>query len=55
MGRTSNQIGEFESGVTAAWLGPVGSAVLGGIGTLVVVAIWASRFPALRDRDRLIP
>jgi MFS family permease len=51
----SNQIGEFESGVTAAWFGAVGSVVLGGIGTLVVVAFWASRFPALRDRDRLIP
>ena len=51
----SNQIGEFESGVTAAWLGAVGSVVLGGIGTLVVVAIWASYFPALRDRDRLVP
>ncbi len=51
----SNQIGEFESGVTAAWFGPVGSVVLGGIGTLVVVALWASRFPALRDRDRLVP
>jgi MFS family permease len=51
----SNQIGEFESGVTAAWFGPVGSVVLGGIGTLLVVAIWASRFPALRDRDRLVP
>jgi MFS family permease len=51
----SNQIGEFESGVTAAWFGPVGSVVLGGIGTLLVVAIWASRFPALRDRDRLLP
>jgi MFS family permease len=51
----SNQIGEFESGVTAAWLGAVGSVVAGGIGTLLVVALWASRFPALRDRDRLVP
>ena len=51
----SNQIGEFESGVTAAWLGAVGSVVLGGIGTILVVAIWASRFPALRQRDRLVP
>jgi len=51
----SNQIGEFESGLTAAWLGAVGSVVLGGIGTILVVAIWASRFPALRDRDRLYP
>jgi MFS family permease len=51
----SNQIGEFESGVTAAWFGPVGSVVLGGVGTLLVVAIWARKFPALRDRERLMP
>jgi len=51
----SNQIGEFESGVTAAWFGPVESVVLGAIGTLLVVAIWASRFPALRNRDSLMP
>lgn len=50
----SNQIGEFESGVTAVWFGAVGSVVLGGVGTLLVVAIWARRFPALRDRDRLL-
>lgn len=49
----SNQIGEFESGVTAAWFGPVGSVVLGAIGTLVVVAAWRRLFPTLRDRDRL--
>ena len=36
----SNQLGEFESGATAAWLGPVGSVVLGGLGTLAVVALW---------------
>jgi hypothetical protein len=51
----SNQIGEFESGLTAAWLGAVGSVVLGGVGTLLVVALWAGCFPALRDRDRLVP
>ena len=34
---------------------PVGAVVAGGVGTLLVVAIWASRFPALRDRDRLVP
>jgi hypothetical protein len=51
----SNQIGEFESGVTAAWFGAVGSVVIGGIGTLLVVAFWADRFPALRDRDQLLP
>src|SRR6185369_8474321 len=37
---TSNQIGEFESGVTAAWFGTVPSVLIGGIGTLVVVFVW---------------
>jgi MFS family permease len=49
----SNELGEFESGITAQWLGAEASVVLGGIGTLVVVAIWALRFPALRRVDRL--
>lgn len=49
----SNQLGEFESGVTAALLGPVGAVLLGGVGTLLVVAIWMRLFPALADRDRL--
>ena len=49
----SNQLGEFESGVTAAWLGPVGSVVLGGAGTLVVAILWWRLFPSLAQRDRL--
>jgi MFS family permease len=49
----SNELGEFESGVTAQWLGAVPSVVFGGIGTLAVVAIWAVAFPALRRVDRL--
>jgi MFS family permease len=49
----SNQLGEFESGVTAALLGAVPAAVLGGIGTIVVVIIWALIFPPLRKVDRL--
>ena len=49
----SNQLGEFESGATAAWLGPVGSVVLGGLGTLVVVGLWRRWFPALAQRDSL--
>ena len=49
----SNQLGEFESGATAAWLGPVGSVVLGGVGTLVVAALWIRGFPSLANRDRL--
>jgi MFS family permease len=49
----SNQLGEFESGATAAWLGPVGSVLLGGLGTLLVVAAWVRLFPDLARRDRL--
>ena len=51
----SNQLGEFESGATAAWLGPVGSVVLGGVGVLLVAAAWPRLFPALARRDVLLP
>ncbi|MDB5861718.1 MAG: transporter [Ramlibacter sp.] len=47
----SNQLGEFESGATAAWFGPVGSVVLGGVATLLVVATWWKAFPGLASRD----
>jgi MFS family permease len=50
----SNQLGEFESGATAAWLGPVGSVVLGGVGSIVVAALWWRLFPALAKRDALV-
>jgi MFS family permease len=49
----SNQLGEFESGATAAMLGPVGSVVLGGVGTLLVAALWLRLFPSLAKRDRM--
>lgn len=49
----SNQLGEFESGATAALLGPVGSVLLGGVGTLLVAAAWLRWFPELAQRDRL--
>jgi MFS family permease len=49
----SNQLGQFESGVTAAWFGPVGSVVLGGLATLAIVALWTKQFPALLRLDRL--
>jgi len=49
----SNELGEFESGVTARLLGPVGAAVLGGVASLAVTALWARLFPALRRFDRL--
>jgi len=49
----SNQLGEFESGVTAAWFGTVPAVVLGGIGTLIIVVLWFKLFPALAKRDQL--
>lgn len=49
----SNELGEFESGVTAEWLNPVRAVVVGGVGTLVVVLVWAGLFPELRKVDRL--
>jgi len=49
----SNELGELESGVTAQWLGAVPAVVAGGVGTLLVVAIWSLLFPRLRDVDRL--
>jgi predicted MFS family arabinose efflux permease len=50
----SNELGEFESGVVAAAIGTVASVVVGGVGTLLVAALWAWWFPALRERDRLL-
>jgi MFS family permease len=49
----SNELGEFESGVTAAWLGTIPATVAGGVGTLVVVLLWWRLFPTLRQADRL--
>jgi len=49
----SNELGEFESGLTAQWFGTVPAVVLGGIGTLVVIATWAWLFPELRKADQL--
>ncbi|MGC1607088.1 MAG: hypothetical protein WA748_16295, partial [Candidatus Acidiferrum sp.] len=49
----SNEFGEFESGLTAQWLGTVPAVVLGGIGTIVVTAIWAWRFPELRKVEQI--
>ncbi|ASU39091.1 MFS transporter [Herbaspirillum sp. meg3] len=52
---TSNQLGEFESGLTAAWFGAIPAVLIGGIGTLVVVALWIRFFPQLYHVDRLAP
>jgi hypothetical protein len=49
----SNEVGQFESGITAEWFGTVPAVVLGGIGTLLVVLTWVWMFPALRKVDRL--
>src|ERR1700685_604353 len=50
---TSNEFGQFESGVTAQWFGTVPAVVLGGIGTLVVIGIWTWLFPELRQAGEL--
>ena len=49
----SNELGEFESGVAARFLGPVGAALFGGVGSLAVTGLWALLFPELRRADRL--
>ena len=49
----SNELGEFESGLTAQWLGTVPAVVLGGVGTLLIIATWAYLFPELRKADQL--
>jgi MFS family permease len=49
----SNEFGQFESGLTAQWFGTVPAVVLGGIGTLLVTALWAWSFPELRGVDQV--
>jgi len=49
----SNELGEFESGVTAAWFGTIPAVIVGGFGTLLVVGVWMWLFPPLRTVDRL--
>ena len=50
---TSNELGEFESGVVAAWLGAVAAVVVGGVGTVAIVLLWMRLFPSLANVDRL--
>src|ERR1017187_5287715 len=52
---TSNEVGQFESGVTAAWLGAVPAVVAGGIGTILIVVLWSRLFPELRRVNELQP
>jgi predicted MFS family arabinose efflux permease len=49
----SNQLGQFESGVTAALLGAMPAALLGGLGTIAIALLWMKLFPTLRDVERL--
>ena len=49
----SNQLGQFESGVTAALFGAMPAAVLGGVGTIAIELLWMKLFPTLRDVERL--
>lgn len=49
----SNQLGEFESGATAALMGPVASVLMGGVGTILVAVLWLRLFPGLAHRDRM--
>jgi MFS family permease len=52
---TSNEVGQFESGVTAAWLGTVPAVVAGGVGTILIVVLWSRLFPELRRVNELQP
>jgi MFS family permease len=49
----SNEVGQFESGVTAQWFGAVPAVVMGGVGTIAIVCLWAWMFKSLRTLDRL--
>lgn len=51
----SNEIGQFESGLTAQWFGTVPAVVLGGVGTLAIVLLWTWLFPSLRRVNELVP
>jgi ABC-type nickel/cobalt efflux system permease component RcnA len=50
---TSNQLGEFESSLTAAWFGVVPAVLIGGLGTILVVILWMKLFPQLLHKDKL--
>jgi hypothetical protein len=50
---SSGSLGEFRAGAIAAWLGPVHSAIIGGLGAIVVMVIWMGAFPQLRQVDKL--
>jgi uncharacterized membrane protein len=49
----SNELGEFESGLAAQWLGAVPAVIWGGVGTVLITLLWAWMFPQLRNADKL--
>lgn len=51
----SNEVGQFESGITAQWFGTIPAVVLGGVGTMLIVLLWSWWFPSLRQLDELVP
>jgi len=51
----SNEFGQFESGVTAHWMGTIPATIFGGVGTLLVVVLWWFGFPELRQMEKLTP
>ncbi|MEO8594892.1 MAG: MFS transporter [Candidatus Solibacter sp.] len=51
----SNEVGQFESGLTAAWFGAVPAVVIGGVGTILIVGLWSRLFPELRKVNHLQP
>lgn len=49
----SNELGEFESGLTAQWWGAVRAVIYGGVGSLIITGLWSTWFPDLRNADQL--
>jgi MFS family permease len=52
---TSNQLGEFESGVTASWFGIIPATIVGGAGSILIAILWMRLFPGLRRLESLAP
>jgi MFS family permease len=52
---TSNQLGEFESGVTASWFGIIPATIVGGVGSIIIALIWMGLFPGLRKLESIEP
>jgi MFS family permease len=51
---TSNQLGDFESGVVAHFIGPVNAVIVGGVGSIIATFVWMKLFPELRTRDTFL-